>query len=179
MQIYDVLKADHEYVLAQVGQLIDMNEDASHARRKELVEMIRDALVPHSRAEEAVLYNSLREIPDARGLVAHSYQEHLEAETLLRTLQLAEKVDAGWRATAQKLQSALQHHIHTEEGEVFDAAKRVFTAEESETMAEAFSRLKPEIQEEGLMTTTAELVANLMPPRFAGAFRRFNLSSRV
>jgi hypothetical protein len=46
-------------------------------------------------------------------------------------------------------------------------------------MGNAFENLKPEIKKEGILATTSELIANMMPARFAGAFRKYNLESRV
>lgn len=179
MEIYEALKKDHVEVREMLTQLIELGAETPAEMRNGLINDIRDALVPHSRAEEAVFYNSLRGIEKASGLVAHGYQEHVAAETLLRALQVQGKVDAGWIATAKKLKEALEHHIAEEEGAIFTAAKQVFTRDEARMMGEAFEKLKPEIKEEGLMTTTIELVANIMPARFSKAFSKFSLESRV
>jgi hemerythrin-like domain-containing protein len=179
MQIYETLKKDHDEVREMLTQLIGLGAEAPAEVRNGLIAEIRDALVPHSRAEEAVFYNSLRAVEKAAGLVMHGYQEHLEAEGLLRALQVTGKIDAGWLATAEKLKAALEHHIAEEEGKIFTAARQVFTTEEAEMMGEAFEKLKPEIKGEGMMATTMELVANVMPPRFSKAFSKFNLESRI
>ena len=179
MQIYQALKRDHQEVRELLAQLIQMNEDTAAEERRDLVEEIRDALIPHSRAEESVFYNSLREIAAAQDVVGHAYQEHMEAETLLRALQVQDKIDAGWLKTARKLKEALEHHIAEEEGRTFTVAQHVFTPEEADMMGEAFENLKPEIKEEGLMATTTELIANMMPPRLAKVFRKYNLESRL
>ena len=147
--------------------------------RNDLIAQIRDALIPHSRAEESVFYNSLREIATTKDLIAHAYGEHMEAETMLRALQVQGKLDAGWYQTAKALKSALEHHISEEETTIFSAARQVFTEGEAEMMSKAFEGLKPEIKKEGFMATSMELVANLMPPRFAKSFRSYNLDSRV
>ena len=106
----------------------------------------------------------------------HGYQEHMEAETLLRTLQAADKIDAAWKQTAQKLKKALEHHIEEEEGKIFNVAQHLFTEEEAVMMAEAFEQLKPEVREEGFLRTTIDMVANLMPPRFAASLRTMTLN---
>lgn len=168
MQIYEALEKDHDKVMELLRELISLTE-ANEERRGELIGEIRDELVPHSRAEESVLYNSLRLVEGEKAVVAHSYQEHLQAEALLRTLQMKDKIDADWKQTAQKLKAALEHHIAEEESEVFEAARRVFTDEEAVQMGEAFERLKPEVREEGFMQTTLDMVANMMPPRLSRA----------
>jgi hemerythrin superfamily protein len=114
MQIYEALKKDHQEVRGLLAQLVRLDESDKTAARSALIQAIRDALVPHSRAEETVFYNSLRETAGAADLVMHSYQEHLEAETLLRSLQVADRVDAGWLKMANSLKTALEHHISEE-----------------------------------------------------------------
>ncbi len=178
MLIYEALKKDHDNVKVLLNELVALNE-SDDQRAKELIEQIRDEVVPHSRAEESVFYNSLRAIESAKDIVMHGYQEHMEAEALLRTLQAASKIDADWKATAHKLKKALEHHIQEEEGKIFNVAQQLFTPDEAKMMAEAFEQLKPEVREEGFMKTTLDMVANLMPPRFAAAMRTWGLNPHI
>lgn len=178
MLIYEVLKNDHEKLKLLLNELMIM-EEGSGSRRHALIEQIRDELVPHSRAEESVFYNSLRSIDAAKDLVMHSYTEHMESEALLRTLQAKDKVDADWRKTAAKLKTALEHHIAEEEGRIFNVAKQLFTENEAEMMAEAFEQLKPEVREGGIVRSTLDMIANIMPERFAAPLRTFTFHPRV
>lgn len=177
MLIYDTLKADHDAVKQLLNELVRLKEGDEY--RSDLVAQIRDELIPHSRAEEAVFYNSIRSIDTAKNVVAHSYQEHMEAEALLRTLQVKDKIDADWHSTATKLRNAVLDHVQEEETKIFDAAQELFTDEEAEVMGDAFERLKDEVKEEGFLTTTLEMVANMMPPKLASAFGKFNLENRI
>jgi len=170
MEIYDVLKRDHSTLKDLLERLLH-SQDASDQARSDLIEKVLDELVTHSRAEERVFYNALRSIHAAQDLVAHSYLEHVEAETLLRTLQAMKAMDADWTKTAQKLKGAIEHHIHEEETRVFTAAQQLFIKEEAEAMAEAFEQLKPKIREGNIVQSTVDLIANLMPSRFAAPFR--------
>jgi hemerythrin superfamily protein len=170
MQIYDVLKKDHEKVRMLLNELVMLGENDGN-RRESLVQEIRDELVPHARAEESVFYNSLRSLDAAKDIIMHSYTEHLEAEGLLRTLQGADKIDAGWKETARKLKEAIEHHIQEEEGKIFNVAKQLFTNDEAVMMGEVFEKMKPEVREEGFMKNTLDMVVNMMPPRFAASLR--------
>lgn len=173
MLIYQILRNDHLKIMQLINELLTLEEGDD--TRKDLIEQMRDELVPHARAEESVFYNSLRSINAAKDLVKESYKEHMEAESLLRALQLKDKVDMDWKATAQKLRQALAHHIQEEESEVFSVAKMHLTNDEAEMMGEAFERLKPEIREEGLLKTSIDLIANMMPPRFSSIIRNQGL----
>ncbi len=175
MNIYKVLSDDHEKVRMLLTELVGLN-DKDTERRSELIAEIRDELIPHVRAEEAVFYNSLRMIDASKSMAMHGYAEHLEAEGMFRALQAMDKLDTSWKSTAQKLKQSIEHHIREEENEMFNAAKQLFTEEEAVAMAETFEAMKPKIKEQGLMKTTLEMVANLMPPRFSEKFRSFDLT---
>jgi len=172
MLIYDELKKDHQTVKGLLERLIRTDQKDSKTW-KSLVKQIRDELVPHSRAEEAVLYNSLRGIDGAKDVVGHSYGEHLQAETLLRSLQVMEVFDVNSLNTAKKLQAALEHHIEEEETRVFTDAKTLFTQEEAAAMGDVFVKMKAEVKGESFMKTTLDMIANMMPERLRGSFRKF------
>ncbi len=172
MLIYDALKKDHDKVKELLATLVTSSQ-ADEDTRTSLIQKIRDELVPHARAEEAVFYNSLRSIEPAKDLVKNAYGEHLEAESLLRTLQGMEAADMNWKKTALKLKEAVEHHIREEEGSVFSAAKQLLIEEEARMMGEAFERMKPEIREGSFVQNTVEMVANMMPERFAKPLRSF------
>lgn len=177
MTIYEELKKDHREVLDLMDRLIQ-SADATADQRNSLIEQVRDALIPHSRAEEAVFYNSIRQAGDAKANVMHAYGEHMMAEGLLRTLQVTGLVDAGWRQTAEKLRDALTHHIAEEEGEMFTQARRVLSMDEAEKIGDAFVAMKPEIQQQTIVGTTFDMIANMMPVRFTKSFREFGTSKK-
>lgn len=171
MTIYEELKNDHRTVLALLDRLI-AQPDASDEVRGALVQQIRDELIPHARAEEAILYNALRDVDQSKGVVAHSYGEHVAAETLLRGLQVSEAADVNWTTGAKKLREALAHHIAEEEGKIFAEAQRVFTPEEATQMGQAFRQMKPHVREEGFMSTTLDMIANMLPARLRPSLRK-------
>jgi hemerythrin superfamily protein len=170
MQIYDELKKDHDHVKKLLHELVTGNKDTKAC--KELVSQIRDALIPHSRAEEAVFYNSLRELSPGKDLAMHGYKEHLEAETLLRTLQTLQIFDAKGISVAKKLEEALKHHISEEETEMFAAGRQLFLDQEAVQMGEAFKKMKSEVKDESILGTTWDMVVNMMPERLRGTFRK-------
>lgn len=177
MEIYETLKADHDALKQLLNELVQLKEDESEMAR-DLIDQIRDEMIPHSRAEESVFYNTLRSLSSGNDIIMHGYQEHMEAEMYLRFLQVRERIDAEWKETAQKLKKAVEHHISEEEGKVFSVARQLLSKNEAEVVAEAFERLKPEVKTEGFMKTTMDLVANLMPPRLADAFKTSGSTSK-
>ena len=81
MTIYQELENDHKKVIGLIDKLIAA-EKSDPKMRENLVTQIRDELIPHARAEEAVLYNSIRDIETAKGVIGHAYREHMEAESI-------------------------------------------------------------------------------------------------
>jgi hemerythrin superfamily protein len=173
MEIYEALRKDHDAVKALLAELVSLDE-SDVKTRDSLVAKIRDELVPHSRAEEAVFYNSLRLLDASSGMAMHGFAEHMEAEALLRSLQARDFIGTTWKPTAEKLKNWLDQHIEEEEGDMFAAAKQLFTYREAQAMAEAFEKMKPEVKEGGLINSSVEMIANLMPPQFADRFRNFD-----
>lgn len=169
MEIYEALKKDHEVMKELLDELVSLRKDDEY--RFILIEEIRNNLIPHSRAEESVFYNTLRAVNADKKVVFHGYQEHLEAETLLRTLQVMDKLNFEWKATAEKLKDALLHHVEEEETEIFSQGREVFTRDEAIAMGDAFLQLKPKIAQEGFVKNTVDMVINMMPPRLADKIR--------
>jgi hypothetical protein len=87
-----------------------------------------------------------------------------------------DKMNFGWKATAEKLRDALLHHMKDEETEIFAEARAAFTKEEAVAMCEAFEQLKPKIEQEGLVKNTVDMVINMMPPRLADKIRNIGES---
>ncbi len=169
MTIYERLHSDHEALKPLLNQLKIADSVES---RKSLLTQIRDALVPHSRAEEAVFYNGLRETKEGKDVVTHSYMEHVEAETLLRALQITENGALHWQKGVEKLREALLHHISEEEGKVFAVGKKVLSEEEAVLIGDAFEKLKPQLGA-GVVTSNIELSVNLLPLRFRKSVTEF------
>lgn len=163
--IYQLLKDDHQKVKDLLSELLTLKDDDSY--REVIVEQIRSELIPHSRAEETVFYNSVRAVGSDDIQIMHSFKEHMEAEGLLRLLQVKDSGIGDWKETARKLQDALEHHINEEENEIFPKTKNIFSDEEAVMMGSAFSELKEEVKDEGMIKSSIDLVVNLMPPRFA------------
>lgn len=173
MTIYEALKADHRKVDDLLKQLVALPDGSKDFGP--LIQEIRDELIPHARAEEAVFYNSIRAVNTAQDLIWHGYQEHIEAETILRTLQALAMVNVEFRTLAKKLKSAITHHVEEEETKIMPVAEHLFTKEEAVAMAQAFEEMKPQVKDGSFMQSTLDLVANMLPVRLAAPLRSFTL----
>jgi hemerythrin-like domain-containing protein len=169
MQIYDVLKKDHQAVLHLLEQM-ENTSDGAVQKRRDLLTRLSEELVPHMRAEEKVLYDTLKEINETEDLVLEAEEEHSTCEMVLHELQSIEPSDKRWAAKLAVLKENLELHIEEEETEIFAQAKQVLAPEEAKMMAEAFKNLKAEVAEGGILESALNRVAQFMPPRFSKRF---------
>lgn len=170
MTILEVIKNDHDRMRALLGRLLN-NVDSDREKRTDLIRRIRDEVIPHARAEEAVLYNGMRAADAPTDMVYHGFKEHAETEVLLHTLETMDKLHADWEVVAKKLHDELIHHVDEEESDLFPQVKAAFTTEELTEMAEIFKEMKPEIREQGAFQQTLEMVGNLIPPKVTEMFK--------
>lgn len=163
MDIYTSLKNDHEELKDLLIELFSLIPGDTYS--SVLISEIEKVLVPHFRAEESVFYNSIRGLSFDYPEVVHNFKEHLEIETLLRTLKLKEGVGFNWKAEAIKFQEALEHHI-LKEDKIFIKARKLFREDEAQKMGNAFVEMKEKFTKDSFLKNTFVMVINLMPPRF-------------
>lgn len=164
MDIYEELQKDHVSIMLILKELIGLSE-TNQQRRHHLVNKLSDELIPHARAEEAILYNSIRMMEAGKQVVMNGYREHFDAEVILRTLQLRERFNFNWKSAVHKLNKVIEQHFETEESEIFAAAKIFFTEQEAAVMGMTFKSIKSKIKGKGIIGTTRAMLFNLLPPR--------------
>lgn len=167
MDIYTLLKTDHAELQRKLEQLVSL-VDGDKSEKIALAHEIRAELNAHSRAEEAVFYNSLRDIPGAEDLVEERYQEHAAADALTHMLVATDTLPLEWRQAAFALKDALDAHVADEEERVIPAAQKLLLEHEAEMMGTAFIALKQELagEEESHDENLLGLVSDQMPERF-------------
>ncbi len=131
MVIYDLLIQDHRMVM----HILDAIEQVSDPeRRKDLFSFMRTELVMHSKAEEEVLYQPLRELTTDRTLMEGALDDHHEIEQLLMSLQITSAEDADFMKKIRQLRSVLKHHVAKEESDIFHLAQQHYSLEEAQDM---------------------------------------------
>ncbi len=145
MDILTKLKKEHREVQLLLDQLVDAE---SATERKSLLKKIRAALVPHSRAEEKVVYDAVRALKDkeARQDGEEGYLEHSLADRMLATLGKASAASIEFAAAAKVLRELLNHHIREEESNIWSDVKDNFSDEERERMNRDFEAAKKKVK---------------------------------
>ena len=125
--ILGTLKKEHDEVKALLS---DLQSAKSSAERKALVRKIGAALVPHSVAEEKVVYRKVIALADKQAQV-DGYEGTLEhtwaAKTLERLAAIEDATSSEHLATAKVLKELVEHHIKEEESNIWrDVRKNLF-----------------------------------------------------
>ncbi len=96
------------------------------------------ALVPHTEAEQKVLYQAIIDLKEDEDAQVDGYEGCVEHQRAADTLEELEAIsDAGspkHQATAKVLKELVTHHIKEEESNVWSDAKEHFSTEDRAAM---------------------------------------------
>lgn len=145
MDIYGVLKQEHQEVRELLEKLSESSEKAIKTRQKGF-EKLRAELNAHSRAEEEVFYAALRDHENAHSDVLEGEQEHHMVDVLLEEMSQLEVSDERWTAKLTVLKEQVEHHADEEEQDMFKKAKKILSTEQAKSLAEEFQQHKQQHQ---------------------------------
>jgi hemerythrin superfamily protein len=131
--VVDLIMEDHR----EVERLFDrMKSDPG--QRPMLVPVVTTLLIAHSRAEEAEVYPVARDEAGESDSVAHSQEEHAEAEELLERLAGLDHSSPEFDSTLQELMDAVLHHVEEEESKVLPGMRTRLDDSRRAELGEAF-----------------------------------------
>lgn len=127
-----LLKSQHATVKRLLRQL---NESTSVKQREQLCDELERNVKMHSQIEEEVFYPAFKAAThkkerDNESLFYEAVEEHHLVDIELPSLKAANEKSPEWQAKAKVLQDLLEHHIREEEGEMFTAARTLFSEEQ-------------------------------------------------
>ena len=146
IDLLDTLKSEHDEVKGLLEDLIDAD---TSARRRALVQQIKTALVPHTKAEQKVLYDAIIAVRDQEVQIDghEGYLEHALADKALQKLgSIANATSPEHKAAAKVLKELVEHHIREEERNVWSDAKKHFSAEQRARMNTAYLAAKTRVR---------------------------------
>jgi iron-sulfur cluster repair protein YtfE (RIC family) len=144
--ILDTLKKEHD----EVKDLLEKLSDAqTPAQRRSLVQKIKAALVPHTKAEEKVVYDAVIALRD-KDAQMDGHEGYLEHEWAAKTLQRLEGIvnaaSPEHKAAGKVLKELVEHHIDEEERNVWKDVKEHFSDEDRKTMNVKFMAAKNRVK---------------------------------
>ncbi|MDP2340324.1 MAG: hemerythrin domain-containing protein [Deltaproteobacteria bacterium] len=136
--IFELLRQDHE----DITRLFNAIEASIDPDERLVIsqELIRDLRL-HSTAEADVFYERLENEPASRTRLMESRQEHEDIDLQLDRLAQADDDDDLLDLIAD-LRIAVDHHVRSEEDEVFAAAQALLDKDEARTLGVAFASRK-------------------------------------
>jgi hemerythrin HHE cation binding domain-containing protein len=145
--VLDTLKEEHDQVKALLGKLVDSEKAAE---RTALVKKIKAALVPHSRAEEKVVYDAILAVrgdKDSKIDGNEGYFEHAHADMALKTLgTIKPATSPEFTAAAKVLKELVEHHVQEEERNVWRDVRKHFNSEQRVEMNRKFEAAKKRVK---------------------------------
>jgi hypothetical protein len=144
--LLDTLKSEHDEVKAL---LLELQEAATPGQRKALVRSIKAALVPHTKAEEKVLYAAIIALRDKHAQVdGHegNLEHALAAQTLQKLGSITKPTSAEHVATAKVLKELVEHHNREEESNVWSDAKEHLSKEERVALNRRYLKAKAQVK---------------------------------
>ncbi|AKF04488.1 hemerythrin domain-containing protein [Sandaracinus amylolyticus] len=127
--IFERLSTEHGEISTLIRRVAATTDDSNV--RKELFERIRTELAAHARAEEKEVYSTFRAIGDIGGKMDDSADEHHRIERYLEQLDAMPITDDRWIEVFREMMMLVQHHVIEEEQQIFPAAKKALTKEQS------------------------------------------------
>ena len=144
--ILETLKKEHDEVRDLLEDLVDAD---TPAQRRALVQKIKAALVPHTKAEEKVVYDAVIALRDKDAQMDghEGYLEHAcAAKTLQRLEAITNAASPEHKAAGKVLKELVEHHIKEEERNVWSDVKNNFSDEDRKRMNVEFEAAKRKVK---------------------------------
>lgn len=145
MNIYTYLKNDHQHIQKLMDTIESIGME-THSDKTKAFNQLKELLIIHSKAEEKVFYQPLKEFSETKDKVIHGKKEHSEAEELLEELTDESLTGAAWFQKFKTLKNAVEHHVEEEENEIFNQAKKVLTKNDEVAMHQEMKNEKAQLQ---------------------------------
>ncbi len=142
--ILKTLKDEHDHVRDLFKKMEETTERAEKTR-PQLLEQIKDALLPHAAWEEQFFYPEFKKRADRDGLKSHAeaISEHRAVELrVLPDLQAASPTTTEFAGRAKVLGEFVDHHATEEEDTMFKMARKMFSSEERAQMDAQYKEWK-------------------------------------
>ena len=143
--ILDTLQEEHDEVQDLLKKLTQ-SDDARE--QKGLVTRIKQALIPHTKAEEKVVYDPVSALKGEKPKIdsAEGYTEHALASATLNQLGTLAANTPEFKASAKVLKELVDHHVEEEERNIWAEVKENFSTEQRAQMNRDFLAAKKTVK---------------------------------
>lgn len=149
MNIYELLKADHDNVKSILEKVKEMTEQGNEKEQQSLLEKVRTELFSHNEAEEQTFYEALQQYPETQDMILENEEEHEKVEGYLMDLKIAGEGRKNIEEQKDIIETITHHlllHIEKEENQLFPQSKELLSQDQLVKLAEDFIRIKKEME---------------------------------
>lgn len=137
--VITLIKDDHKKLEAVFKKL----ESAEPDQVPDLLEQVTEMLVPHSKAEEEVVYPAIKAtVPDEGEDVDDGLEEHHHVESTLAQLRSSEPDAPGVDGLIAAMIGEVRHHVEEEEEQILPAFAKAASNEQLSELGEQFTAAK-------------------------------------
>ena len=144
--ILDTLKQEHRDVAEMLERLV---ESSGAVERRNLLTSIKNALVPHLRAEEKVVYDAVLALrgKEQKTHAEEGYMEHALGDKMLAQLgKMKDPMSPEFSAGAKVLKELVEHHVEEEEKYIWSDIEDNFSDEDRIAMNKKFLAAKKRVK---------------------------------
>jgi hemerythrin superfamily protein len=142
--ILDTLQEEHDEVQELLQQL---TKSENAAEQRGLLNKVKLALVPHTKAEEIVVYDRVAALKGEKAKIdgAEGYTEHALASATLMQLTKLSPNTPEFKANAKVLKELVDHHVKEEERNIWSQVRENFSPEQRAQMNRDFLAAKKQV----------------------------------
>ena len=139
--VVTLIKEDHRKLESVFKKL----ESAEPAEIPDLLQQVAELLIPHSKAEENVVYPAIKSlVPDESSDVDDGIEEHHHVESTLEQLLASDPEAPGVDGLIAAMIGEVRHHVEEEEEEILPALADAANNEQLSDLGEKFTQAKEE-----------------------------------
>ncbi len=137
--VITLIKDDHKELEAVFKKL----ENAEPSERKALLRQVAELLIPHSKAEEKVVYPAIKAAaPDEASDVDDGLAEHHHVEETLNELMESDPQAPGVDGLIAAMIGEVRHHVEEEEQEILPKFSDAASSQQLSELGERFTDAK-------------------------------------
>jgi hemerythrin superfamily protein len=137
--VISLIKDDH----AQLESVFKKLESADPNEIPPLLQQVRELLVPHSKAEEQVVYPAIKDqVPAEEEDVDDGLAEHQHVEETLTQLLASDPEAPGVDGLVAAMIGEVRHHVEEEEEQILPAFGEAATNQQLSELGERFTAAK-------------------------------------
>ncbi|NEE01461.1 hemerythrin domain-containing protein [Phytoactinopolyspora halotolerans] len=139
LDVVELITQDHR----EVERLFELMKEHPE-QRPLLLPVMTSLLMAHSRAEEMHVYPAAQQEAGENDEIAHSQEEHQEAEQMLERLQHVDPMSSDFDRLLSELVNAVNEHVQEEENTVLPGMRERLSDERRDELADAFVAARTE-----------------------------------